>query len=162
MIVEGAFLVRAMSSTSRATVEGARALSVAANSQEADYNGLKAAATGLAGLNSANIDYVVVYKATGPGAAPPASCLSSSVPRVCNHYTAASLHSAINLFDCQHGLDNAWCPTTRKVGLRAGPTGPPDYIGIAVRYRHRSLTNLFFRQYTVDRYNVTRIEPQTP
>ena len=42
-------------------------------------------------MPTSNIQAIVVYKATGIGAAPTAGCLTGSVSGTCNFYTASKL-----------------------------------------------------------------------
>ncbi len=162
MVFEGSFMLRSYLSTARAGDEGDRTATITARDSLADFMTIQSVKSALAGLDTDNIEYVIVYKANKVGDDAPDACRTGSVVGLCNHYTSIDLNLGENFFGCGTGTkDVAWCPTTRKVGLAAGPDGPPDLVGVQVAYVHKSLVGLFFDEVTVKSHSVGRIEPQT-
>ena len=143
---------------------GARTGSTLGQDPLADYQLLQKVSQSISGMPVANIQFVVVYKATAIGAQPTASCLTASVSTVCNRYTVADFSKASSQFGCGAGEPDAlWCPTSRKVGGGASvTTGPPDYLGVYVRVIHPNITGMFGTSFTFNDATVIRMEAQTP
>lgn len=68
--------LKAYSSTSNAVRAGGRAASVAGNEALADQYILTRVAGEAAGMSAGEIEYVIIWNATGPGDTPPAACLN--------------------------------------------------------------------------------------
>jgi Flp pilus assembly protein TadG len=146
---------------------GARTGSTLGNTPNADYQILQKLSQATASMPTNNIQTIVVYKATGIGAAPTAGCLTASVTGTCNRYTAADFSTAANQFGCgTSSPDRYWCPTTRLIGASAPAsgtvTGPPDYLGVYIQVRHPNITGFFGSSFTYADSTVIRIEAQTP
>jgi hypothetical protein len=84
-----------------------------------------------------------------------------SVEGLCNVYTRADLARPQTDFACLNDgkLDEPWCPNKRKVA-ETGTGGPPDYLGVYVKYTHDLMTGLFKGQSTITDYVVVRMEPR--
>ena len=69
-------------------------------------------------------------------------------------------------FGCKKGappnqdllVDNAWCPTERKV---TQPLGGPDYVGVWMRIEHRWVTKMFGNARTFEEQSIIRLEPRS-
>lgn len=126
------------------------------------------------GALSAQIQGVIIFKASGTSSALPAGCsLTSSVPGQCNVYTplqvseiqttyAAQLTLFRGSFGCGGGSwDGAWCPSTRVVSQSGNAGSGPDYLGIYISAKHSNVTG-FFHSMTLQDTAVMRLEPQSP
>jgi Flp pilus assembly protein TadG len=134
------------------------------NDRAADYAMLQAAKSGLTDFATADINRVVVYKATDVDGKPPAACLSgtTSISNVCNIYTGAqvntlTLASFTGTTSCNAGApDAAWCPTSRSVSQ-----ANPDYLGVYISALSRYQTGFFPGSgITVEKNMVMRLEPK--
>jgi Flp pilus assembly protein TadG len=139
----------------------------------ADYQMLSALkASG--GALSAQIQGVIIFKASGTSSSLPAGCsLTSSVPGECNVYTplqiseiqttyAAQLAQYPNSFGCASGSwDASWCPGTRVVSQSGNGGSGPDYLGVYISTKHSNVTG-FFHSMTLQDAAVMRLEPQSP
>jgi Flp pilus assembly protein TadG len=146
--------------TSNMSRVGARTGSTLGHSTAADYQILQQVKAATSGMPTSSIQAIVVYKASSSGAAPAAACKtasSSASTSKCNFYTAANFNTALSSFDCS-GIDQFWCPTSRKDAA----SDPPDYLGVYIRVLHPNITGLFGASYTYEDYTVIRIEAQTP
>jgi len=148
----------AMSSGSRAAIRTAATLG---NSSTTDHSTLTALRNGSRAISvgSGRIDFVVVYKATGPNDLLPTAsgCLTASVTAKCNRYTPADLLRPAVDFGCGAAEpDRFWCPTGRKVAQ----SDPPDYVGVYVQVTHNNPTGMFGTTRTFTDQYVMRIEPQ--
>lgn len=106
------------------------------------------------------LQYVVVYRASGPDDTIPTACLNTSVSSgaiACNHYTPADLARDAADFGCQdpEDLDEYWCPTTRDV-----TAANADYIGVHVAVRREFLTGFFSSDATMSADMILRLEPR--
>lgn len=77
-IIEVGGAMKSYSSTSNALRAGGRMASVAGNDASADQLIMARVAKEAAGIGKGEIDYVIIWKATGPGATPPAGCVSAA------------------------------------------------------------------------------------
>ncbi len=161
-IFELGLLFRDSLTTDNASREGARAASTRGNAADADYFILRTVEHGMEAMGLQRLEYVVVFRATGPDDTVPGSCRSASQSGLCNRYTAtdffAELDDALGNdtgnFRCG-SLDSAWCPTTRETSLSAGT----DFIGIHVQTRHRFVTGLFGDGQELGETTILRLEP---
>jgi hypothetical protein len=153
------------------SVVGARSGSGEANEVLADHAILRAVLGSYTAGSAANIELVVVYRATGPTDRVPTACKTESVTnttsvRGCNRYVASDLARPSTDFGCVGPpgptikIDSYWCPTTRRTALQ-GPNGPPDYIGVYVRASHNNLTGTDWPSFTFEHDTVMRVEPRT-
>jgi Flp pilus assembly protein TadG len=144
---------------------GARTGSGLGNDRAADYAVLQAVKAGLTDFATADINRVVVYKASATDGAPTAACKTgTSQAGVCNVYSGAQLNS-LTLADftgdatlgCTGSSpDKSWCPTGRSVSQSA-----PDYVGVYVKVLSRYQSGFFpGTGITVEKNMVMRIEPK--
>lgn len=144
-----------------ATSSAARSLAIFGNDAYTDYNVLQAIKKDLAAVPPGNIAKIVVFKAdTRSDTSSWASCKTGgSVNGRCNVYTTASWSLNKNLyFGCTPtgAVDNAWCPTGRKIAA----ADPPDYAGVYIRIVHPYITKFFGSSITLESFVITRLEPQ--
>lgn len=161
-----------------ASREGARAASVSGNSPEADFLVLRTIEHGFDAWGVENLDFIVIYHATGPDDTVPESCKleSGSTPGLCNQYRAIDFQLSIydaagdptGHFLCEsEALDRFWCPTDRITGIGASsgdvsfPDGPA-YIGIYMQARHEYMTGFIGSSVLLTDDQVIRIEPDRP
>jgi len=139
-IIEGGFAVRARSSVNNAVDDAARRGAVAGTNNNADYlimNQLIGR-----GADAADIEYVVVYRATNGSSDVPTGCVDG-IPQtgVCNVYYPDS-NGEFNLdpgaYGCPGGLGTQWCPQNRVTGGEIG------YLGVYVRANYRPVINQIF------------------
>lgn len=172
-ILEFGLLFRNSLTTNNGSHEGARSASVSGRSPDADYLILRSVEHGLAAMGLETLDYVIVFKASGPTATVPTACLTASqtysavnpAAPACNRYTAADFFKEIKdpvtgvdtgNFHCgAQAVDRFWCPTVRSTSLTAGP----DYVGLAVQTRHRFITGLFGSGRKLHATTIIRLEP---
>ncbi len=144
-----------------ATSASARAGSVYGKYGDADHQILMKLQDSLDGINTADIERIVVFKASrdeasihDPGLV---GCLAGSVTDVCNSYVATDLTLPESRFGCGTGsVDAAWCPTDRIDAL----SGPPDYLGVYIRLRHEAATGLIGSVHQLEQESVIRLEPK--
>jgi Flp pilus assembly protein TadG len=154
------------------SIAGARAASGSANDYLADHNVLEAVEDAATGMENSSITKIIVYRATGPGDRVPSACKSGPVTdtsstRGCNVYTGADISLESTEFGCvgppgpTTKIDNYWCPTTRKSALQAtNGNGPPDYVGVYVEGKHKTLVGVPGDFFTFSNDTVIRIEPR--
>jgi hypothetical protein len=138
----------------------ARVASTQGSDSLADYQTLRAVAKVAAALPPSRIDYIVVFKASGPTDAVPSVCTTgTSQDGVCNVYLAADLDAPSTAFGCgTNAKDRFWCPSTRKVAELQSSGGPPDHVGVWVKARHDSIAAVFGSGHTFTDSVVLRIE----
>lgn len=161
-IFEMGLLFRDSLTTDNASREGARAASTRGNQADADYFILRTVEHGLEAMGLQRLQYVVVFKATGPDDTLPGACTVASQTGLCNRYTAADFFAELDdtagndtgNFRCGT-LDSDWCPTTRQTSLAAGT----DYIGIHVQTRHDFVSGLFSGGNDLGETTILRLEP---
>lgn len=164
-VFELGLLFRDSLTTENASRQAARAASTRGRDPEADFFIIRSAENGLAAMDLQALQYIVVFKATGPGDTLPPNCSTSSQTGLCNRYTPAEFFASMDdaagndtgNFRCGT-LDSAWCPTTRETQASVGP----DYIGIHVETTHRYLTGMFGSDVSLGSTTVLRIEPDRP
>ena len=170
-VMESGYAWFGKSTVNNMSVVGARTGSGEANEVLADYAILQAVKDASAGIGVAKINYVVVYRATGPTDSVPTACKTASVTntssvRGCNRYVAADLSRPSTDFGCVGPpgpavkIDSFWCPTTRRTALQ-GSNGPPDYLGVFVEANHENLTGTDWPSFTFAQDTIIRIEPRT-
>lgn len=154
-IIETGFLVKDLVAVRNAAEEGVRAGAVGANSATSDFKILAAVEAHL-GASEKEIVRIVVYKASGPGAPPSASC-KAGVPGLtekCNVYTKADFDLASNQFGCLGASpDKNYCPTTRDVTLEN-----PDWLGVYIKAHHPGISGLFSGTLDLERIAVFPLE----
>ena len=161
-ILEMGLLFRDSLTTDNASREGARAASTRGNEADADYFVLRTVEHGLEAMGLQRLQYVVVFKATGPNETLPASCAVASQADLCNRYTAADFFAELDdaagndtgNFRCGT-RDSSWCATTRETSLSAGT----DFIGIHVQTRHDFITGMFAGGNDLGETTILRLEP---
>lgn len=161
-IMEMGLLFRDSLTTENASREGARAASTRGNRADADYFVLRTVEHGLEAMGLERLQYVTVFKATGPGDTMPASCATASQANLCNRYTAADFFAELDdaagndtgNFRCG-SLDSAWCPTSRETSLSAGT----DFLGVHVQTRHDFITGFFSGGNDLGETTILRLEP---
>lgn len=141
---------------------------VQADGSTADHAIVKAVREGLSALNDSSVLYVVVFKASGTGAAAesqvPEACKNgSSLAGICNSYTGPNAFGAVESGDVDYFTCSAantaacpWDPTTR----RDGPTSADvETLGVYVEIRRGGVTGLFGDDFTITRASTIRLEP---
>ncbi len=171
-IFEFGLLYRDRLTTDNAAHQGVRAVSVSGRSPSADYLMLRSVEHGLAAMDLDRLDYVVVFRASGPDDTVPPACLTASQVDTgpgtvaCNRYVPSDF--ALDLddaggndtgnFRCGSGsVDRYWCPTYRQTSLAGGL----DYVGLHIQTRHDFITGLFGGGRTLSETTILRMEPQT-
>ncbi len=163
-VFEVGLLFRDSLTTDNASRQAARAASTQGRDPEADFYILRSVEHGLAAMGLESLEYVVVFKASGPGDTVPNQCRTASQQNLCNHYEPADFFASLddNLgndagnFRCG-SLDHRWCPATREASASAGP----DYIGVHVETTHSYLTNIFTGPAQLGSTTILRIEPDS-
>jgi hypothetical protein len=161
-IFEMGLLFRTSLTTENGSREAARAASTAGNEPEADYFILRTVEKGIDAIGLQELQYVVVFKATGPSDTLPPGCAAASIADLCNRYVAADFFADLDTaagndagnFRCG-ALDSAWCPTTRETSLSAGT----DFVGIHVETRHSYITGFFGGGADIGETTILRLEP---
>ena len=161
-ILEMGLVFRNSLTTDNASREGARAASAKGNSADTDFFVLRTVEHGVEAMGLMNLDYVVVFKATGPNDPVPGGCTTGSVPGVCNHYTVTDFFADLDdaagndtgNFRCGT-RDSSWCPTTRETSLSAGT----DFVGVHVATRHEYVTGIFGSDFALGETTILKIEP---
>lgn len=159
-IVEMGLTMNDYLATANTVRAGSRVASASGDDVYADYGIIQAVDRESSALPRSSITRIVVYKATGLGQLPTATCQAgTAVTGVCNVYTAAAFDAAKSSFGCvaSENLDKYWCPTTRKVTLTG--TGP-DYVGVWMTVRHQTLTRMFVTVQTLTDQSVIQLEPR--
>lgn len=147
---------------------GARVGSNLGRDGNADKSALAAVAASLGTIPAAEIDTVVIYRASTSSGDVPAGCLTSGVRSAggsaslqCNVYTGAEVLAAATSTDftnnCSTSRDRFWCPSARanSQALTAGP----DYLGVYVRINHATKTRMFGSTMVVKDRSIMRLEP---
>jgi Flp pilus assembly protein TadG len=170
-VLEGGFLVSDYLATTSGTRAATRVATTKGNDADADYAILRQIKRETSAMPASNIQKIIVFKATGPGAAVPSACLTaalhvgvtnSGTNTYCNVYDRTDLTAVKTLFGCTTSYptyyDCGWDPKTRKVAVSAGVT--PDYVGIYLKVTHPAITGLFMKNYTFASTVVYPIEPR--
>jgi Flp pilus assembly protein TadG len=170
-VLEGGFLMSDYLATTSGTRAATRAATTKGNDADADYAILRQMKRETSALPSSNVQKIIIFKATGPGATVPTPCLSatlhigvsdSGTNTYCNVYDRTDFTAASTKFGCgapaTNYYDCGWDPKTRKVAVSAGVT--PDYIGVYMRVTHPAITGLFMKNYTFSSTVVYPLEPR--
>lgn len=149
-----------------ATAQAARLGAVSGDRPTTDRDVLVALQASLPSAALARLDRVVVFKATDPTGAVPATCrraigdAADVTAMGCNSYSGATVRAVSKLSMTGFGgspgtKDAGWAPTTRAASL----VGPPDYLGLWVRVQHEGVTEMPFADATIVSRAVFRIQP---
>jgi len=146
--------------TEGSTSTAARIAASSGSLVEADRSVLQSLKSSLPQEQLDRLDRVVIFKPTNAGGGIPDDCIKavgsldeSGVPKQCNTYAGATLQGAI---PADLGAsDDSWAPATRKDRL----SGPPDYIGVWIRTTYTTKTGTFFRDMTITKTSIYRIQP---
>ena len=166
-IIEYGFFFASYLAIGRASADAARTASVMGNDPSADYEIVESIRLSTAALSPSDVRKIIVFRATDYNSTVPAACqpdVDSPIAVTgsgCNGYTgSASFGVAKIRFQCTapNNLSQGYCPTSRKVAF-AAPGGPPDYVGIYIRYNHVMLTGLFEEDHMITETVITRVEP---
>ncbi|MBX3314791.1 MAG: pilus assembly protein [Actinobacteria bacterium] len=178
-VFEGGLYMKDDLAVSSSVRAGARAASAVANENRADLYTIVNLSREATALSRNDIVRIVIYKPSGFGEAPSATCKAGTpVTGVCNVYTAANMTQAEVqvkeeaaalaegrapdpskiVFGCLvDSPDRYWCPDDRKVSQTG--TGP-DYVGVWMRVEHKWVTKIFGNAKTIEDHSVVRIEPR--
>lgn len=159
---------KASMTVTNAARAGARVASNLGISSTADKSALSSIAASLGTIPLAEIDVIVIYRATTADGDVPAACLTGSTRATggsassqCNVYTGAEAFAASTATtftgNCASSRDRFWCPSTRG-NSQAATTGP-DYLGVYVRINHATKTKAFGSTMVVKDRAIMRIEP---
>ena len=150
---------------SNALRSGARVGSNAGRERQADYTILKSVEAAMTEFPTAQVQRVIVYKASTSNSDVPAACLaitgSGGVTGSCNVYQSSDLARPLSDFggttSCSGtSPDRYWCPTTRNVSF-----GGSDFIGVYMKVDHRWLTRIFGTNKSIQDQSVIRMEPRS-
>jgi hypothetical protein len=169
-IMEFGWLYKDWMSVANASHDGAREGSSAGVDAYADYDILFVIQRSLAAL-SKNVDYVIVFKATGPNDPVPAACKTSAagggrgVPGSCNVYRPSDWN-APSYGQSSFGYDPVANPNPALLdmnwpGLSRSDhkTDPgPDWLGVFVQATHDSLTGIAAGNQTLSKTSIIQIE----
>jgi hypothetical protein len=151
----------ALSSAVRA---GSRTASASGNDPYADYGTVRAVLRESKALPRNQIEYIVVYRASGFGESPPAGCIDGSPQSTstvrCNVYRASDWSLPKARWGCSNPAtspDRHWCPTTRKVTLSGAGS---EFVGVWMKVRHPWVTKIFGNARTMTDGSVIRLEPR--
>lgn len=174
-VAEYGFAWRDSSTVATAARAGARTGASLAFNGQADYSILTSVSAALADVGAAQIQRIVIYKASSSDGAVPSTCTTTpadGISGVCNVYRPADLSLTSSSFTssttpagtaCNNAAvtskrDRYWCPTSRK---SPSMTGGPDYVGVWIAVRYDAITNIIPNgSVTLKDDAVMRIEPQ--
>ena len=174
-IFEFGLLFRDSLTTNNAAYQGARSASVNGARPDGDYLLLRSVEHGLTASRLQQLDYIVVFRASGPDDTVPAACLTASQTfnpaspsdPACNRYTAYDLFRELDdpvtgadtgNFRCgTSAVDRFWCPSDRETNLGVGT----DYVGIHIQTRHDFITGMFGADFTLTETAIVRLEPES-
>jgi hypothetical protein len=173
-IFEFGLLYRSNLTTNNAAHQGARAASVSGQRPEADFLVLRSVEHGIAAMGLDKLDFVVVFRASGPDATVPAACLTASQTMVpgnpsapaCNRYVPADFYLAVEdtdgndlgNFRCSTtAVDKFWCPSDRETSISVGV----EYVGIHIQTTHQYVTGVFGGTRTLTETRILRLEPES-
>lgn len=160
-VVEIGFRSNKVQTAVTASRAGARVGSSVGDSRLADYNILQALSGALSDIDAADVERIIVYRASAPNGDLPGGCSSGPVEGECNHYTAADFTHVPADFttdgpDCEDDApDWKWCPLDRVTDQSAGA----DWLGVEVRINHTSVAPFLGDTMLTDR-TVMRLEPR--
>lgn len=133
------------------------------NDRYADYSMLQALNSGLSGFSAADIQQVVVFKASDVNGVPTTTCKSgTATANVCNVYSGTQVKTLTQAAftggtTCTGtSPDINWCPTSRDATQTTA-----DYVGVWVRVFYKYRSGYFPGSgLTMEKTMVMRIEPQ--
>lgn len=141
---------RSASTLTAAARAGARVAASQGKAVAADHQTLLATMSALGHIEPADVQFIVIYKASAANGEVPSSCLTGSVTGSCNRYSSTDVlsiytnpTSSLTGFDtvnCSGQLDRFWCPSTRNNIQNA--LVPLDRVGVYVQASHASATGL--------------------
>ncbi|HYI62048.1 MAG TPA: TadE/TadG family type IV pilus assembly protein [Acidimicrobiales bacterium] len=143
---------------------GSRMASASGNEAYADYGLLRAIAREGSAIPRDQVERIVVYEATGPGALPTVGCRDGSPSSVagnaCNVYTPADFDRPRTDFGClpDKDTDRFFCPSDRNIVLTK--TTGPDYVGVWMKVEHPWVTRMFGSTLTLTDSSVIQLEPR--
>jgi Flp pilus assembly protein TadG len=158
---------RTFLTTSNAASAGTRMAAIQGNRIQADFEILQAVRKASTAISVDDIQYVVIFKASGPNMPVPTACKTASqnigttaapLAGSCNRYLPSDLKLATMpvTWTCGSGPMVNYCPPTRKIGLN----DPPDFLGVFIETKHKWITGLFGSEITMSDTSITRLEPQ--
>jgi len=156
-----------------AAVAATRQESVQGANIQADWLTLQAIKKASKAFPDKDIEYVVVWKATGPTDSVPAACKTggrtvgtAAAPTAgsCNYFTVAQMNSSTgDAWKCQSPDPiQYWCPSTRNVSMSGNSGTGPDYLGVYIQMKHPYITGFFGKSVTLSATSITKLEPVTP
>ncbi|HEY6531886.1 MAG TPA: TadE/TadG family type IV pilus assembly protein [Acidimicrobiales bacterium] len=156
-----------------AAVAATRQEAVQGANVQADWLTLQAIKKASRAFPVTDIEYIVVWKASGPTDSVPTNCKTSgqtlgtaTAPTngSCNRFTVSDLQSTTgDAWTCASPDPiQYWCPTTRKVALSSNSGNGPDYLGVYIQMKHNYITGFFGKSVTLSASSVTKLEPATP
>lgn len=170
-VLEAGFLMSDYLATTSGSRAATRAATTKGNDADADYAILRQIKREMSALPTSNIDKIIIFKATGPGAAVPSACLTATLHQgisnsgtntYCNVYDRTDLSAASSKFGCTTSYptyyDCGWDPKTRRVAVSTGVS--PDFIGVYVKVTHPAITGFFLQSYTFSSTVVYPLEPR--
>jgi hypothetical protein len=167
-VIEYGYFFASYLAVGRAAADGARVASVLGNDPATDYEIVQSIEQAMGPFDDIRVEKIIVYKAANyQDNTPPLACQPATNVQVaplganCNGYSGSSSFSEPKArFGCvsPNNLSQGYCPTNRKVAFQA-PGGPPDYVGIYIRYRHGFITGLFGDEHMIEETVITRVEP---
>ena len=127
VVFQGALFARSILAASDAASAGARAGTIAATDQLADYDILSAVNRALSSTNRRNVQHIVIFKATGPDYSIPPGCATTAGPS-CNRYNGSDLKRSRDDFGPGGTMtkDDDWPAATRF-------QVPGERLGVEVR-----------------------------
>ncbi len=139
---------------------GTRVASASGNDLYADYGIIQAVKREISAVPRAQIQRIVVYKATRYGEEPTTDCMTGAAGQtgLCNIYDTTAFNAVKTRWGCKtaEALDRYWCPTSRIVSRTAGP----NYVGVWVKIEHRWVTGMFGDTTELTDQSVIRLEPR--
>ena len=151
---------------SNALRSGARVGSNAGRERQADYTILKSVEAAMTEFPTAQVERIIVYKASTSNSDVPAACLaitgSGGVTGSCNVYQSSDLARPLSDFggttSCSGtSPDRYWCPTSRQNQQALGA----DYLGVWMQIRYRYVTRVFpGTGITITDHAIMRLEPR--
>ena len=144
---------------------GTRQVAIQGNAADADWNVIQAIKKASQAIPLSEIQFIVIYKASGPTTPVPAACLTgpvSSGSNPCNWYGPTQIAETSNTLPenwltCASGPSSSYCPSTRSV-LTGSPG--PDYVGVYIQVLHPWITGLFGTSINLHATSVAHLEPE--
>ena len=156
-IIEFGFAFKDTLTLANGSRSGARVGSAATIDPSADWALLQAVKGATGSL--AQVNRIVVFKATSANGAVPSTCAAgNAVAGSCNVYDASDMAlSQASFLSAGYSKDDSWAATTRITSLTSA--GGPDYLGVYVRAQHTSIFQLIVPSRALTDTVVMRLEP---